>query len=139
MVKAQLRAARRLRPGGIKPSKEIFDHVPLTMVHRYKLAVYKSRQSETTRWHYARLKHAMDNPEPGCNSRMTSSSGQIQRAKTSDRGQNRAVDWPSTVRKTGRDLKINIKAPCGLIQVSRADDPQLALPRKRRLGRLLVP
>ena len=33
------------------------------MVHRYKLAVNKSRQRETTRWHYAKLKHAMDNPE----------------------------------------------------------------------------
>ena len=45
--------------GGVKPGNEIFDHI----VHRYKLAVNKSSQSESTRWHYAKLKHTMDNPE----------------------------------------------------------------------------
>ena len=62
-VKAQLKAAKRLRPGGVKTGKEIFDHTPLTMVRRNKLAVNKSRQRETTRWRYAILKNAMDNPE----------------------------------------------------------------------------
>ena len=62
-VKAQIKAAMRLRPGGVKPGKELFDHIPLTMVHRYKLAVKKTRKSETTKWHFARLKHAMDDPE----------------------------------------------------------------------------
>ena len=62
-VKAQIKAAMRLRPGGVKPGREIFDHIPLTMVHRYKLAVKKTRKGETTRWHFARLKHAMDDPE----------------------------------------------------------------------------
>ena len=54
---------RRLKPGGIKPGRRIFDHTPLAMAHRYKLAVITSRRGETTRWHCARQKHAMDNPE----------------------------------------------------------------------------
>ena len=32
-VEAQLSAARRPRPGGIKPGTEIFHHIHLTMVH----------------------------------------------------------------------------------------------------------
>ena len=62
-VKAQIKAAMRLRPGGVKPGRELFDHIPLTMVHRYKLAVKKTRKGEMTKWHFARLKHAMDDPE----------------------------------------------------------------------------
>ena len=55
--KAQLRAATKLRLGGVKPRTEIFGHIALTTVRRYKVPFNKTKRSETTRLHHARLKH----------------------------------------------------------------------------------
>ena len=58
-VRAQLRSAARLRQGVIKLGAEVFDHIPLTMVVRYRLDVRRGSRP-APRWHYPKLKHAMD-------------------------------------------------------------------------------